>query len=84
VEYWNANRAGLVDVCKELGVKGTFDGPPDHHQEQQANIMDRIIARKPAPEGEEAMLGSLRRAGVFGLVGFALAVVFAVIILLRG
>jgi hypothetical protein len=30
------------------------------------------------------MLGSLRRAGVFGLGGFALAIVFAVIILIRG
>jgi len=53
-----------------------------------------IIARKPAPpappsgpegqaESQEGMLGSLRRAGVFGLVGFAVAIVFAVIILIR-
>lgn len=48
VEYWNANRAGLMDVCKELGVKGTFDGPQDQNPEQQANIMDKILARKPA------------------------------------
>jgi len=48
VEYWNANRAGLEDVCKELGVKGTFDGPPDQNPEEQANIMDKIIARNPA------------------------------------
>lgn len=48
VEYWNANRAGLEDVCKELGVKGTFDGPPDQNPEEQANIMDKILARKPA------------------------------------
>ena len=47
-------------------------------------IAGLIIARKPAPEGEDGMLGSLRRAGVFGLVGFALALVFAVIILIRG
>jgi len=48
VEYWNANRAGLEDVCKELGVRGTFDGPPDQNPEEQANIMDKIIARNPA------------------------------------
>ena len=43
-----------------------------------------ILARKPAPEGQQAMLGSLRRAGVFALVGFAVALVFSVIILIRG
>lgn len=48
VEYWNANRQGLMDVCAELGVKGTFDGPPDQNPEAQANILDRVIARKPA------------------------------------
>lgn len=47
-------------------------------------IAGLIIARRPAREGEEGMLGSLRRAGVFGLVGFALALLFAVIILTRG
>jgi ABC-type sugar transport system substrate-binding protein len=48
VEYWNANKQGLMDVCQELGVRGTFTGPQDHNPEQQANIMDQIIARKPA------------------------------------
>jgi ribose transport system substrate-binding protein len=48
VEYWNANKQGLMDVCQELGVKGTFTGPQDQNPEQQANIMDQIIARKPA------------------------------------
>jgi len=48
VEYWNANKAGLDDVCAELGVKGTFTGPQDQNPEQQANTMDQIIARKPA------------------------------------
>jgi len=47
-------------------------------------IAGLIIARKPAREGEEGMLGSLRRAGVFGLVGFTLTLAFAVIILTRG
>jgi ABC-type sugar transport system substrate-binding protein len=48
VEYWNATREGLKDVTKELGVKGTFDGPQDQNPEQQATTMDKIIARKPA------------------------------------
>jgi ABC-type sugar transport system substrate-binding protein len=48
VEYWNAAKAGLDDVAKELGVKGTFTGPQDQNPEQQANMMDQIIARKPA------------------------------------
>jgi ribose transport system substrate-binding protein len=48
VEYWNANKQGLMDVCQELGVKGTFTGPQDQNPEQQANVMDQIIARKPA------------------------------------
>jgi hypothetical protein len=43
-----------------------------------------IIARKPAPEGQEGMLGSLRRAGLIGLVGFGVALVFAIILLTRG
>lgn len=43
-----------------------------------------IIARKPVPEGQERMLGSLRRAGVFGLVGFAVALAFAIVIIIRG
>jgi hypothetical protein len=53
-----------------------------------------ILARRPAAparttepgraEGQEGMFGSLRRAAVFGLVGFAVAIAFAVIILLRG
>jgi hypothetical protein len=53
-----------------------------------------IISRKPTPpahtaepgraEGQEGMFGSLRRAAVFGLVGFAVAIVFAVYILIRG
>jgi ABC-type sugar transport system substrate-binding protein len=48
VEYWNAAKAGLMDVAKELGVKGTFTGPQDQSPEQQANTMDQILARKPA------------------------------------
>jgi ABC-type sugar transport system substrate-binding protein len=48
VEYWNATKAGLDDVGEELGVKTTFEGPLDHNPEQQANILDRIIAREPA------------------------------------
>ena len=47
-EYWNATKEGLNDVCKELGVKGTFEGPQDQNPEKQASIMDTIIARKPA------------------------------------
>ncbi len=43
-----------------------------------------IIARMPAPEGQEGIIGSLRRAAVFGLVGFTVAIVFAVYILIRG
>jgi hypothetical protein len=43
-----------------------------------------IISRKPAAEGQEGMFGSLRRAAVVGLVGFAVAIVFAVYILIRG
>jgi len=48
VEYWNATKEGLKDVAAELGVKGTFDGPAGQHPEQQASLMDEIIARKPA------------------------------------
>ena len=48
VEYWNATREGLKDVCAELGVKGTFDGPQDQNPELQARMMGRIIARRPA------------------------------------
>lgn len=47
-EYWNATRAGLEDVCAELGVKGTFEGPLEHRPDEQANILDQVIARKPA------------------------------------
>ena len=43
-----------------------------------------ILARKPAPESQQAVLGSLRRAGVVALVGFAVALVFSIIILVRG
>jgi hypothetical protein len=53
-----------------------------------------ILARKPAPsagtaepgqaEGQQTMFGSLRRAGVVALLGFAVALVLAVIILIRG
>jgi hypothetical protein len=42
-----------------------------------------IISRRPAAEGQEGVFGSLRRAAVFGLLGFAVAIAFAVIILLR-
>ncbi len=48
VEYWNATQEGLQDAATELGVKGTFDGPPDQNPEAQANIMERIAARQPA------------------------------------
>ncbi|MGQ9731892.1 MAG: substrate-binding domain-containing protein [Candidatus Zipacnadales bacterium] len=48
VEYWNATKAGLDDVAAELGVKCTFEGPLDHNPEQQASILDRIAARRPA------------------------------------
>jgi hypothetical protein len=43
-----------------------------------------IISRQPATEGQEGMLGSLRRAAVFGVLGFAVAIVFAIIVLIRG
>jgi hypothetical protein len=43
-----------------------------------------ILALRPAPEGRQAMLGSLRRAGVFALIGFAVVLVFAIIVLMRG
>ena len=48
VEYWNATKEGLKDVCAELGVKWTFDGPLEHKPDEQANVLDRIIARQPA------------------------------------
>jgi len=48
VEYWNATRAGLDDVGKELGVKTKFEGPLEHKPDEQANILDQAIARKPA------------------------------------
>jgi len=47
-------------------------------------IAGLLIARKPAPDGQEGMLGSLRRAAVFGLLGFAAALAFAIILLTRG
>jgi hypothetical protein len=57
-------------------------------------IAGLIIARRPAlaapteeegqAGGQEGMLGSLRRAAVFGLMGFVVAFVFAIIILIRG
>lgn len=47
-EYWNATRAGLDDVCAELGVSGKFEGPLEHRPDEQANILDQAIARKPA------------------------------------
>ncbi|MBM3499679.1 MAG: sugar ABC transporter substrate-binding protein, partial [Armatimonadetes bacterium] len=47
-EYWNATRAGLDDVCAELGVAGKFEGPLEHRPDEQANILDQAIARKPA------------------------------------
>jgi hypothetical protein len=48
-----------------------------------------ILSRRPAPpgstpEGQAGVFGSLRRAAVFGLMGFAVAIAFAVIILLHG
>jgi hypothetical protein len=43
-----------------------------------------ILSRRPAPPGQEGVFGSLRRAAVFGLVGFAVAIAFAVVILVRG
>jgi len=48
VEYWNANKAGLEDVCRELGVKATFTGPQDQDPPAQATQLDQIMARKPA------------------------------------
>ncbi len=42
-----------------------------------------VLSRRPAPQGQEGVFGSLRRAAVFGLVGFAVAIAFAVIILFR-
>jgi ABC-type sugar transport system substrate-binding protein len=48
VEYWNATKAGLEDVCKELGVKGKFEGPLEHKPDEQAQVLDQAIARKPA------------------------------------
>jgi len=48
VEYWNATKAGLEDVGKELGVKCKFEGPLEHRPDEQANILDQAIARKPA------------------------------------
>jgi ribose transport system substrate-binding protein len=47
-EYWNATRAGLDDVGAELGVKTQFEGPLEWKPEEQANILDRVIARNPA------------------------------------
>ena len=46
-------------------------------------IAGLVIARLPAPEGQDGRPGSLRRAGMFGLVGFAVAAVLASIILIR-
>jgi hypothetical protein len=43
-----------------------------------------ILARKPAPEGQQTTFGSLRRAGVVALIGFAVALVFSIIILIQG
>jgi hypothetical protein len=43
-----------------------------------------ILSRRPAAPGQDGVFGSLRRAAVFGLVGFGLSIVFGVIILMRG
>jgi len=47
-EYWNATRAGLEDVGAELGVKTQFEGPLEWKPDEQATILDRVIARNPA------------------------------------
>lgn len=49
VEYWNATREGLKDVCEYFGIpKYEFTGPPDQNPEKQADMMDAIIGRKPS------------------------------------
>lgn len=72
VEYWNANKAGLEDVCAELGVKSTFTGPASQNPEEQANQLDQIIARKPAgiliaPGNPDTLLPYINRAMAEGI-----------------
>ncbi len=71
-EYWVATREGLEDIASELGVEADFQGPLGQVPAEQADIMDQIIASKPAgiliaPGSPEVLGPSIDRAIAEGI-----------------
>jgi len=75
--------AGLI-ISRLPAAEGQEGVPGPRAMSGDSSSRDLGATTDDSMSREPGVFGSLRRAAVFGLVGFALALVFAVYILIRG
>jgi ribose transport system substrate-binding protein len=72
IDYWKGPRTGFLGAGKDLGVKTTIVGPSSFDQAAQVDVMNQVIARKPAgivilpviPTAVEDVIKKARDAGI--------------------
>ncbi len=71
VPYWADSRQGIADAGKVLGVKTTFMGPPDFDVAKEAQMLNDLIAKKPAGiiiyPGDTSLTESINRVVEAGI-----------------
>ena len=72
IEYWRGCFKGMQDAAKLLGVKAIYTGAPQADVNQEATVLEQVIAKKPAgiavtcanPDGLKAPINKAIEAGI--------------------
>lgn len=72
IEYWKGCFKGMEDAAKLLGVKTIYTGTPTVEVNQEATVLEQVIAKKPAgiavtcvnPDGMKAPIAKAIAAGI--------------------
>lgn len=72
IEYWKGCFKGMQDAANLLGVKAIYTGAPQADVNQEATVLEQVIAKKPAgiavtcanPDGLKAPINKAIAAGI--------------------
>ncbi|HBE79006.1 MAG TPA: LacI family transcriptional regulator [Firmicutes bacterium] len=72
IEYWKGCFKGMTDAATLLGVKAIYTGAPQADVNQEATVLEQVIAKKPAgiaitcanPDGLKAPINKAIAAGI--------------------
>jgi ribose transport system substrate-binding protein len=72
IEYWKGCFKGMRDAAARLGVKAIYTGAPQADVNQEATVLEQVIAKKPAgiaitcanPDGLKAPINKAIAAGI--------------------